>query len=63
MRVISSRSRELSLARSAVIFSCCERVAFDSVESELSSSERSLAKSTFCVYVDRSESRRVEYQR
>ena len=56
VRPISSRSRELSFARSAVIFSCCERVACASVESELRSSERSLAKSTFCVYVDRSES-------
>jgi hypothetical protein len=46
----------LSLARSALIFSCCERVACDSVESELSNSDRSLAKSTFCVYVERSES-------
>lgn len=49
VRPISSRSRELSLARSAAIFSCDERVNCASVESALSSSERSLAKSTFCV--------------
>ena len=47
VRPISSRSRELSLARSAAIFSCDERVSCASVESALSSSERSLAKSTF----------------
>lgn len=56
MRPISSRSRELSFARSAAIFSCDERVSWASVESALSNSERNLAKSTFCVYVDRSES-------
>lgn len=56
VRPISSRSRELSFARSAAIFSCEERVSWASVESAFRSSERSLAKSTFCVYVDLSES-------
>lgn len=56
VRPISSRKREFSLARSAAIFSCDERVSCASVESAFSSSDRSLAKSTFCVYVDRSES-------
>lgn len=49
VRPISSRSRELSFARSAAIFSCDPRVSCASVESALRSSERSLAKSTFCV--------------
>lgn len=56
VRPISSRSREFSFARSAAIFSCDERVNCASVESAFRSSERSLAKSTFWVYVDRSES-------
>lgn len=56
VRPISSRNREFNLARSAAIFSCDERVSCASVESAFSSSERSLAKSTFCVYVDLSES-------
>jgi hypothetical protein len=58
VREISSRNREDSFARSDVSLSCDERVNCDSVESEFSSSERSLAKSTFCVYVLRSASRR-----
>lgn len=49
VRPISSRRRELSLARSAEMRSCEERVSCASVESALRSSERSLAKSTFCV--------------
>jgi hypothetical protein len=57
VREISSRNREDSFARSDVSLSCDERVSCDSVESEFSSSERSLAKSTFCVYVLRSASR------
>ena len=56
VRPISSRRREFSFARSAAIFSCEERVSCASVESALRSSERSLAKSTFWVYVDRSVS-------
>lgn len=56
VRLISSRSREFSLAKSPAIRSCEERVSCASVESELRSSERSLAKSTFCVYADRSAS-------
>ena len=58
VRPISSRRRELSLARSAETRSWEERVSCASVESALRSSERSLAKSTFCVYVVRSESTR-----
>lgn len=49
VRPISSRSRELSFARSAPIFSCDERVSWASVESAFNNSERSFAKSTFCV--------------
>lgn len=56
VRPISSRRREFSLARSAEIFSWDERVSCASVESVFRSSERSLAKSTFWVYVDLSES-------
>src|SRR5277367_2237139 len=58
VREISSRNREDNFAKSDVSLSCDERVNCDSVESEFSSSERSLAKSTFCVYVLRSASRR-----
>jgi hypothetical protein len=56
VRPISSRRREFILARSAAMRSCEERVSWASLEYELSSSERSLAKSTFWVYVARSES-------
>jgi hypothetical protein len=57
VREISSRNREDNFARSDVSLSCDERVSCDSVESEFISSERNLAKSTFCVYVLRSASR------
>lgn len=59
VRPISSRSRELSFARSAAIFSWDDLVNCASVESAFSSSERSLAKSTFCVYAERSVSENV----
>lgn len=59
MRLISSRSLEFILAKSAAIRSWEERVNCASVESEFNSSDRSFAKSTFCVYVARSESAAV----
>ena len=49
VRCISSRKREFSFASSFVRRSCDARVRLDSVESAVMSSERSLAKSTFCV--------------
>lgn len=47
----SSLNRAFSLAISFDNRSCDVRVSDDSVESAVRSSERSLAKSTFCVYV------------
>ena len=51
VRCISSRSLEFNFASSLVSRSWDARVNDDSVESAVMSSDRSFAKSTFCVYV------------